>query len=73
MDPDTVQVWDHLLLRGFMDGYRWQGDEDDYEVVHGGRARNEMGSKTTTAARAGEKTKNLQDMITTVMLYTVIM
>lgn len=31
------------------------------------------GSKTTTAARAGEKTKNLQDMITTVMLYTVIM
>ena len=32
-----------------------------------------MGSKTTTAARAGEKTKNLHDMITTVMLYTVIM
>src|SRR3954466_2186504 len=32
------------------------------------------GNKTsTTAARAGEKTKNLQDMITTVMLYTVIM
>ena len=31
------------------------------------------GSKTTTAARAGEKTKNLQEMITTVMLYTVIM
>ena len=30
------------------------------------------GSKITTA-RAGEKTKNLQDMITTVMLYTVIM
>ena len=28
----------HLLVRGFMDGYRWQGDEDDYEVVHGGRA-----------------------------------
>ena len=22
MDPDSVQVWDHLLLRGFMDGYR---------------------------------------------------
>ena len=40
MDPDSVQVRDHLLLRGFMDGYRWQGDEDDYEVVHGGRARN---------------------------------
>ena len=32
------------------------------------------GNKTsTTAARAGEKTKNLQDMITAVMLYTVIM
>ena len=32
------------------------------------------GNKTsTTAARAGEKMKNLQDMITTVMLYTVIM
>ena len=44
MDPDSVQVQDHLLLRGFMDGYRWQGDEDDYEVVHGGRpARNEEG------------------------------
>ena len=31
------------------------------------------GSKTPTAARAGEKTKNPQEMITTVMLYTVIM
>jgi hypothetical protein len=31
------------------------------------------GSKTTAAARAGEKTKNLQDMITTVMQYIVIM
>ena len=31
------------------------------------------GSKTTTAARAGEKTKNPQEMIMTVMLYTVIM
>ena len=73
VDPDSGQVRNHLLLRGFMDGYRWQGDEDDYEVVHGGRARNEEGSKTTTVARAGEKTKNLQDMITMVMLYTVIM
>ena len=71
-DPDSGQVRDHLLLRGFMDVYWWQGDEDDYEVVHGDRARNEEGSKTTIAARAGEKTKNLQDMITTVMLYTVI-
>ena len=32
------------------------------------------GNKTsTTAARAGEKTKNLQDMITAVMLYTIVM
>ena len=28
-----------------MDGYRWQGDEDDYGVVHGGRARNEEGQQ----------------------------
>ena len=35
-DLDSGQVRDHLLLRGFMDGYRWQGDEDDYEVIHGG-------------------------------------
>ena len=72
-DPDSGQVRDHLLLRGFMDGYRWQGDEDDYEVVHGGGQEMRKGSKTTTAARAGEKTKNLQDMITAMMLYTVIM
>ena len=45
MDPDSVQVWDHLILRGFMDGYRCQGDEDDYEVVHGGRARNVEGQQ----------------------------
>ena len=44
-DPDSGQVRDHLLLRGFMDGYRWQGDDDDYEVVHGGRARNEEGQQ----------------------------
>ena len=31
------------------------------------------GSKKTTVARAGEKTKNLQDMITAMMLYTLIM
>ena len=74
MDPDSVQVRDHLLLRDFMDGYRWQGDEDDYEVVHGAGQEMRKGNKTsTTAARAGEKTKNLQDMITAVMLYTVIM
>ena len=74
MDPDSIQVRDHLLLRGFIDGYRWQGDEDDYEVVHGAGQEIRKGNKTsTTAARAGEKTKNLQDMITTVMMYTIIM
>ena len=40
----------------------------------GDRQEMRKGNKTsTTAARAGEKTKNLQDMIMTVMLYTVIM
>ena len=39
----------------------------------GGGQEMRKGSKTTTTARAGEKTKNLQDMITAVMLYTVIM
>ena len=73
MDPVSGQVRDHLLLRGFMDGYRWQGDEDDYEVIHGAGQEMRKGSKTTTVARAREKTKNLQDMITMVMLYTVIM
>ena len=38
MDPDSDTIMGHLLVRGFMDGYQWQGDEDDYEVVHGGRA-----------------------------------
>ena len=37
MDPDSDTIMGHLLVLGFMDGYRWQGDEDDYEVVHGGR------------------------------------
>ena len=72
-DPESGQVRDHLLLRGFMDGYRWQGDEDDYEVVHGGRARNEEGQQDNHRGSGGEKTKNPQEMITTVMLYTVIM
>ena len=63
MDPDTVQVRDHLFLCGFMDGYRWQGDEDDYEVVHGAGQEKRKGCKTI-AARAGEKMKNLQDTIT---------
>ena len=73
MDPDSVQVRDHLLLCCFMDGYQWQGDEDNYEVVHGGRARNEEGQQDNHRGSGGEKTKNPQEMITTVMLYTVIM
>src|SRR3954470_2486097 len=35
MDPDSFTIKGHLLMRGFMDGYGWEGDEDDYEVVHG--------------------------------------
>ena len=55
MDPDSVQVRDHLLLRGFMDGYRWQGDEDDYEVVHGGWARNEEGQQDNHCGEGGRE------------------
>ena len=63
-DPDSGQVRDHLLLRGFMDS------------VHCGKVmkmtmKSSMGvgqemrkCSKTTVARAGEKTKNLQDMIT---------
>ena len=73
-DPDSGQVRDHLLLHGFIDCYQWQGDEDDYESTMGAGQEMRKGNKTsTTAARAGEKTKNLQDMITAVMLYIVIM
>ena len=49
MDPNSGKVRDHLLMRGFMDGYRWQGDEDDYDVVHGGRARNKEGQQDNSA------------------------
>src|ERR1041385_1770777 len=38
LDPDSETIKGHLLTRGFMDGYRWQGDEEDYEFVQGGRA-----------------------------------
>ena len=38
LDPDSETIKGHLLTRGFMDGYRWQGDEEDYEFVHGGQA-----------------------------------
>jgi hypothetical protein len=43
MDPKADMVRDHLLMRGFMDGYRWEGDEDDYEFVHGISTRNKEG------------------------------
>ena len=54
-DPDSWQVRDHLLLRGFMDGYRWQGDEDDYEFVHGGRERNEEGQQDNHRGSGGRE------------------
>jgi hypothetical protein len=43
MDPKADMVRDHLLMRGFMDGYRWEGDEDDYEFVHGISTTNKEG------------------------------
>ena len=54
-DLDSGQVRDHLLLRGFMDGYRWQGDEDDYEVVHGRQARNEEGQQDNHRGSGGRE------------------
>jgi hypothetical protein len=35
MDPKSDMVREHLLMCGFMEGYQWQGDEDDYDVFHG--------------------------------------
>ena len=72
MDRVLDTIKGHLLMRGFMDGYRWKGDEDDYEVVHGGRAtvRNNEGQQDNSA-EGGEKTKNLPDMI--MMQDTIIM
>jgi hypothetical protein len=43
MEPKADMVRDHLLMRGFMDGYRWEGDEDDYEFVHGISTTNKEG------------------------------
>ena len=40
---------------GFMDGYRWQGDEDDFEVVHGGRERNEEGQQDNHRGEGGRE------------------
>ena len=58
-DPESGQVRDHLLLRGFMDGYRWQGDEDDYEVVHGGRARKKEGLQDNSGEGGREDEESL--------------
>ena len=55
---------DHLLLRGFMDGYRWHGDEDDYEVVHGGRpARNEEGQQDNRGEGGREDEESLLESV----------
>ena len=56
MDPNSGKVRDHLPMRGFMDGYRWQGDEDDYEVVHGGRARNKEGQQDNSGEGGWSRT-----------------
>src|SRR3954447_15320280 len=57
MDPDSSTIKGHLLMRGFIDGYRWEGDEDDYEVVHGGRAtvRNNEGKQRGNSAESGRE------------------
>src|ERR1041384_5636957 len=58
MDPDSSTIKGHLLMRGFKDGYRWAGAEDDYEVVHGGRETvriNEGGQWGNSAERGREE------------------
>src|ERR1043165_7975818 len=57
MDPDSSTIKGHLLMRGFMDGYRWEGDEDDYEVVQGGQAtiRNNEGGQWGNSAESGQE------------------
>ena len=73
MDPDSSTIKGHLLMRAFMDGYRWEGDEDDYEVVHGGweTVRINEGGQRAITPRAGEKKKNLPEMM--MMLATIMM
>ena len=38
-----------------MDGYRWQGDEDDYEVIHGGRASRKMEGQQDNSGEGGRE------------------
>ena len=64
-NPDSGQVRDHLLLRGFMDAIGGKVMKMTMKSSMGAGQEMRKGNKTsTTAARAGEKTKNLQDMIT---------
>src|SRR3954470_23594679 len=61
MDPDSSTIKGHLLMCGFMDGYRWEGDEDDYEVVHTGRETvriNEGGQRGNSAESGREEEKS---------------
>src|SRR3954469_2696855 len=47
-----------------MDGYRWEGDEDDYEVVHSGRAtvrNNEGGQRSAESGREEEESPGNDD------------
>src|SRR3954467_3386194 len=57
MDPDSSTIKGHLLMCGFMDGYQWEGDEDDYEVVHICRAtiRNNEGGQRSNSAESGRE------------------
>ena len=55
MDPDSDTIKGHLLVRGFMDVYRWQGEEDDYEVVHGGRATVRNNGQQDNSAEGGRE------------------
>src|SRR4051812_32451673 len=57
MDLDSSTIKGMLLMRGFMDGYRWEGDEDNYEVVHGGQAtvRNNEGGQQGNSAESGRE------------------
>src|SRR4051812_663227 len=57
MDPNSSTIKGHLLVRGSMDGYRSERDEDDYEVVHGGRetVRINEGGKRGNSAESGRE------------------
>src|SRR3954467_15872081 len=57
LDPDSSTIKGQLLMRGFMDGYRWEVDEYDYEVVHGGRetVRNNEGGQRGNSAESGRE------------------